>query len=236
MADERRYGEEEVAAIFEAASGPVASRKDSRSSSESEHGLTLSELQAIGREVGIAPEQIAEAAAQLERTPPAVPRRTELGMPLSAAHVVEIPRPLTDREWSLVVADLRETFNARGRENSHGETREWANGNLHAVVEPTRTGYRLRLGTIKGDALALNRMGGFGILAGLVVGVASFVGGDPAGAISGAVMLGGMGAGAVAFNAMRLPRWARLREQQMREIAERTRALVAPSSESDTSR
>jgi len=230
MSDERRYGEEEVAAIFEAASGPVTSRKESPAGSDSEQGLTLSELQAIGREVGIAPERIAEAAAVLERTPPVLPRRTELGMPLSAAHVVEIPRPLTDREWSLVVSDLRATFNARGRESTHGETREWVNGNLHAVVEPTRTGYRLRLATIKGDALALNRMGAFGIIAGALVGVTSLVGGDPASAVSGAVMFGSIAAGAFTFNALRLPRWARLREQQMKEIAERTRALLGPGS------
>ena len=230
MTDERRYGEDEVAAIFEAASGPVTSPKDTRASSDAEHGLTLSELQAIGREVGIAPERIAEAAAALEQSPAPISRRTELGMPMSAAHVIEIPRPLTDREWSLVVSDLRETFNARGRESTHGETREWANGNLHAVVEPTRTGYRLRLGTIKGDALALNRMGGLGIAMGAIVGITSFLAGDAAAGVSGAVMLGGIGAGAFAFNAFRLPRWARLREQQMKEIAERTRALLGTGS------
>ena len=232
MTDERRYGEEEVAAIFEAASGPAASRKDSRSASDSEQGLTLSELQSIGREVGISPDRIAEAAAALEHVQPSLPRRTELGMPLSAAHIVEIPRPLTDREWSLLVSDLRETFHAQGRERSHGETREWANGNLHAVVEPTRTGYRLRLGTLKSDGLALNRMGAFGMIRGAIVGLTSALGGDP-GAVSVSVMLGGIGAGAFAFNAVRLPRWARLREQQMREIAERTRALIAPRTAPD---
>src|SRR6185436_8172357 len=167
MADERRYQEDEVAEIFEAASAPALSRGDAAPN----QGLTLAELQAIGREVGIAPERIAEAAASLARSQPPLPRRTELGMPLSAAHVIDLPRALTDREWALVVADLRETFNARGHETSQGVTRQWANGNLHALVEPTKTGYRLRLGTVKGDALALNRMGGFGIDMGLVVGL-----------------------------------------------------------------
>ena len=234
MADERRYGEEEMAAIFEAASGPLTPRKDSRSASDSDQGLTLAELQSIGREVGISPERIAEAAAGLEHVQPSLPRRTELGMPMSAAHIVEIPRPLTDREWSLLVSDLRETFHAQGRERSHGETREWVNGNLHAVVEPTVTGYRLRLGTLKGDGLALNRMGAMGMIMGAIVGLTSALGGDP-GAILGSVMLGGIGVGAFAFNAVRLPRWARLREQQMREIAERTRALIAPRTAPDTS-
>ena len=228
MADERRYQEDEVAEIFEAASAPALSRGDAAPT----QGLTLAELQAIGREVGIAPERIAEAAASLARSQPPLPRRTELGMPLSAAHVIDLPRALTDREWALVVADLRETFNARGHETSQGVTRQWANGNLHALVEPTKTGYRLRLGTVKGDALALNRMGGFGIAMGLVVGLVPLVSGDPAATVSGAVALGGMGVGAFVFNALRLPRWVRLREQQMKEVAERTRALVAEGPDS----
>ena len=227
MADERRYKDDEVAEIFEAASAPALSRGDVPSA----EGLTLAELQAIGREVGIAPERIAEAASSLERSAPPIPRRTELGMPMSAAHVVELPRALTDREWALVVADLRETFGARGHESSHGDTRQWVNGNLHAFVEPTRTGYRLRLGTVKGDALALNRMGAFGIAMGLFVGLAPLLS-DATVALSSAMALGGMGAGAFAYNALRLPRWARLREQQMKDIAERTRTLIGPGPDS----
>jgi hypothetical protein len=222
MSDERRYTDDEVAAIFEAASAPVAPREDTADPTPT--GLTLAELQNIGREVGIAPDRIARAAAALNGRQPPIARRTDLGMPVSAAHIVEIPRPLTDREWSLVVADLRETFGAWGHEGSQGETRMWWNNNLHAVVEPTRTGYRLRLGTLKGDGLAMNRMGMFGIAMSLVVAFA--VGGTPD-AIPGILALGSVGAGAFAFNALRLPRWARLRERQMQEIADRTLALLS---------
>jgi hypothetical protein len=228
MPDERRYRDDEVAAIFEAASAPEVSRADTSSA----QGLTLTELQAIGREVGIAPERIAQAASSLALRQPAIPRRTELGMPISAAHVIELPRALTDREWALVVADLRETFGARGNDSSQGDTRQWSNGNLHAFVEPTRTGYRLRLGTVKGDGLALNRLGGVSIAMGLVVSLVPLLNGHPMVAIPGLAVLGGMGAGAIAVNALRLPRWARLREQQMKDIAERTRALIAATSES----
>jgi hypothetical protein len=227
MADERRYQEDEVAEIFEAASAPAVSRADAPSST----GLTLAELQAIGREVGIAPERIAEAASSLQRSQPSIPPRRELGMPMSAAHIIELPRALTDREWALVVADLRETFQARGKESSHGDTRHWSNSNLHAFVEPTRTGYRLRLGTMKGDAMALNRMGAFGIAMGFIVGLAPLLSGNPTTALPGALALGGMGAGAFVFNALRLPRWARLREHQMKDVAERTRALIDPGTD-----
>jgi hypothetical protein len=223
MADERRYQEDEVAQIFEAASAPAIAR----AGAPSQDGLTLTELQAIGREVGIAPERIADAAASLVHSQPPIPRRTELGMPVTAGHVIELPRALTDREWSLVVADLRETFGVRGKESSQGETRQWSHSNLLAFVEPTRTGgYRLRLGTLKGDAAALNLIGGFGIAMGAIVGVALSVKSGFAAAIPGMLSLVSIGAGAIAANAVRLPRWARLREQQMKDVAERTRALL----------
>jgi hypothetical protein len=225
MSDERRYTDDEVAAIFEAASRPVAPR-DEAAGPASPAGLTLARLQEIGREVGIAPEQIAAAAAALDRRRPPIPRRTDLGMPVSAAHIVDIPRPLTDREWSLVVADLRETFGAWGREGSQGETRMWWNNNLHAVVEPTHTGYRLRLGTLKADGFAMNRVGMVAIAMSVVV---AFVVGGNADALPGVLAIGSMGAGVFAFNALRLPRWARLRERQMQEVAERTLALLGPT-------
>ncbi|HUQ84248.1 MAG TPA: hypothetical protein VM076_24060 [Gemmatimonadaceae bacterium] len=229
MADERRYRDDEVAQIFEAASAPVASRAESAPG----QGLTLAELQDIGREVGIAPERIAEAASSLARVQPPLARRTELGMPVTAGLVVDLPRALTDREWALVVADLRETFGARGKESSQGETRQWTNNNLHAFVEPTRTGYRLRLGTLKGDALALNRMGGFGIAVGAIVAATPLFAGSPAGALPGAVMLGAMGIGAIAFNALRLGPWARTREEQMKAIADRTRELLGTGTDGE---
>jgi len=222
MSDERRYSDDEVAEIFEAASRPVVSR-DEPADPASPTGLTLTRLQEIGREVGIAPERIAEAAAALDKRRPPIPRRTDFGMPVSAAHIVDIPRPLTDREWSLVVADLRQTFGAWGHEGSQGETRMWWNNNLHAVVEPTPTGYQLRLGTLKADGFAMNRMGAAAIAMSLVVAFA--VGGKPD-AIPGILAIGSMGAGAFAFNALRLPRWARLREQQMQDVAARTLALL----------
>lgn len=223
MADERRYRDDEVAQIFEAASAPVSSRSELAPA----QGLTLAELQSIGREVGIAPERIAQAAASLAYAAAPAERRTELGMPISAGLVVELPRALTDREWALVVSDLRETFRARGKDISQGETRQWVNGNLHAFVEPTRSGYRLRLGTVKSDAVALNRMGVFGLAMGGFVAMTPLLLGGPSATASGAVILGGMGLTAFVANALRLGRWAREREDQMKAVAARTQELLS---------
>jgi hypothetical protein len=219
MADERRYQEEEIAQIFEAAAAPRHSAGRAVSSAD---GLTLAELQAIGNEVGVAPERIADAASALDLRRSALPRRTHMGMPISASRTVELARAPTDREWELLVAELRQTFHAQGHDRSRGNLREWVNGNLHACVEPTQDGHRLRLGTLKGDGAAVNLMS----LLGLIVLAVLLFSGEVADDLIASVILGAVSAGAFAWNAMRLPRWAREREDQMEYIAARAQALV----------
>ena len=231
MTDERRYGEEEVAEIFEAAATRRASEGRALTTGD---GLTLAELQTIGGEVGIAPEAIAEAAAALDLRRGAAPRRTHLGMPVSVGRTVTLPRAPTDREWELLVAELRETFGAHGKDRSHGGLRAWTNGNLHAYVEPTDAGHRLRLGTTKSNGIALGRMGIAGMLAGLFLLAFFFLTGELAQNVGLAVLFAGMGAAALGSNALRLPRWAHEREEQMEYIAARAKTLIAgPASHED---
>jgi hypothetical protein len=219
MTDERRYAEDEVAEIFELAASPDARRGHSAS------GFSLAELQAIGAEAGLAPERIAEAAAALELRQGTVPRRTYLGMPVAVGRVVELPRAATDQEWELLLADLRATFGAHGRDRSSGGLRAWTNGNLHAYLEPTEAGHRLRLGTLKHNGVALGSVGVFALLMGLVM-VAFLL---ATGEVGDAMILGivaAMGAAALGANALRLPRWAEEREEQMERIATRARLLL----------
>src|SRR4051812_20906351 len=120
MPDERKYRDEEVAEIFEVA---AAARRDAGPNALSPAGgMTLAELQAIGGEVGLAPERIAEAAAALDLRRDAF-RRNDFGMPVAVRRTVDLPRAPTDREWEMLVAELRETFNTRGREGSRGGIR-----------------------------------------------------------------------------------------------------------------
>lgn len=226
MADERRYRDDEIAEIFEAAATP---RDPGGRSLASADGLTLAELQAIGREVGMSPDRIADAASAIDLRRSAVPRRTSLGMPISVSRSVDLPRAPTEREWSLLVGEMRETFNARGKDRSSGGLREWANGNLHAYVEPTEDGYRFRLRTLKADAVALNGMGAAGVLMALVMLLVLFLTGGLAEGLFIPVLLGMMGAMGLASNALRLPGWAREREEQMEYIAARAQALTRPA-------
>lgn len=223
MADERRYSEDEIAEIFEAAATLEASNPRAASAAG---GLTLPELQSIGRDVGVAPERIAEAAAALDLRGQAQPRRYDLGMPISVGRTVDLPRAPTDREWDVLVAELRRTFNAAGRDSSRGELRSWTNSKLHAYVEPTATGYQFRIGTLKGDATAVNRLGLGAILMTGVLFAVPALGGVPLEQYMDLLLIGGMGAAGLTYNAVRLPRWARRREQQMDEIVARVKTLI----------
>ncbi len=216
---ERRYSEEEVAAIFERAA--EAQHTPRRQLPRSE-GMTLADLQDIGREVGISPELVAEAARSMDRAGRAASRRF-LGLPIGVGRTVDLDRRISDDEWERLVVDLRETFDARGTVRSDGTFREWTNGNLQALLEPTPTGHRLRLRTVKGDArgfmsagLAMLGTGGAVMLVNVVMGTP----GD-AGALASAGFLAVMGLGMFGIGALRLPGWARRRRRQMEEVGTR---------------
>jgi hypothetical protein len=214
---DRRFNEEEVAAIFQQATEAQHAPQRQLPSGE---GLTLAELQEIGRQVGIPPELVVQAAASLGQVGSATSRRF-LGLSIGVGRTIEVDRKLSEDEWERLVVDLRETFDARGIVRREGSFREWTNGNLQALVEPTANGDRIRLRTIKGDALAWIR-GGFvtlGIAA--VTAIAGLLGGSNHHYLTWAVEIVVIAAGQFAIGAIRLPGWARLRRRQMEEISGR---------------
>jgi len=222
---DRRYDDEETAAIFlTAAENPQTAPPHAPRN----EGLTLAELQEIGREVGIPPEAVAQAAQSLELRRQAV-TRSFLGLPIGVERTVTLDRWLTDAEWDQLVVQLRETFRARGTVKSYGSLRQWSNGHLQALLEPTANGHRLRLGTVKGDARTA--MGSGLAIVGVAgaVAVSSALGGHLHAAISGIALLAIAGIGIFANGAFRVSSWARLRDQQMESIAAR---LASPSTSS----
>jgi hypothetical protein len=215
---ERRFSEEEVAEILKYA----AEAEDSgRSLTAPNSGLTLAELNEIGREVGISTEAMQQAVRRIGNS--SQPARTFLGFPISVQRTVDIDRKLTDDEWDRLVADLREIFDARGVVRHEGSLRSWSNGNLHVLLEPTATGQRLRLRTLKGEARGL--IGGGLVMAGaasvlLAISAAAGALGDGGSlAAVGTLMTGGIAMFGV--GSFGLPAWARLRQRQMDEIADR---------------
>src|SRR5262249_22740866 len=149
---------------------------------------TLADLQDIGREVGISPEAVAQAARSLERRGQAA-TRTFLGLQIGVQHAVALNRRLTDEEGEQLVVELRHVFQAKGNARSPGSLREWPNGNLQALLEPTPTGDRLRLRTLKGDARAFIGAGLATLGASAAVAISSALGGQLGHAVPGIALL-----------------------------------------------
>jgi hypothetical protein len=215
---ERRYNDKEIAAIFRAAAAQEPQNPQREVARD--EGLTLVELQAIGGEVGIASAAVAQAARAVDVRLGAA-SRTLLGLPVGVSRTVNLNRRLTDEEWERLVVQLREVFNARGRTRSEGSLRQWTNGNLQVLLEPTDTGHRLRFGTVHGAARAAIGAG-FGVLGiAAIVAVSGAIWGTLGDAMSGIALMAAAGVGMIVSGALRLPRWARLRERQMEALAAR---------------
>jgi hypothetical protein len=222
---DRRYNDDEVSVIFaKAAEGPQTPAVQTPNS----QGLTLAELQDIGREVGIPADAVAQAARLLEIQPRAR-ARTLLGLPIGVERTIELGRWMSDAEWELLVVRLREEFRARGSVGGSGSFRQWSNGNLQALLEPTPTGHRLRFSTYRRNARVSITAGlaTLGVTAAL--GIVSAASGSFASAATEIVIMSAIGIGMIANGALRLPGWARLRARQFEMVGATTLEAPAPS-------
>jgi len=220
---ERRFNEAEVVAIIERATKWTEPRSLAVPSGA---GLTLDQLQEIGREIGIAPNVIAGAADVVKDGGRTVIRRF-LGLPLRVERNVKLRRPFSESEWDEVVADLREIFNAAGVLKEDGSLRQWSNGNLQVVLEVNAITQRIRLRTFKGHALVLIGAGvGICCVASGAL-IATLLNNATADMrlVTILAFMVGVGATAVAVTALRLTPWARRRHEQMSEVAARVIAL-----------
>ena len=215
--DDRRYNEQEVADIFGRAA--EAQGEATRALPPGE-GMTLAELQDIGQQVGMTAEAVADAARSLDRHEPRF-RRQLLGLTIGVGRTVVLERRLTTDEWERLVVKVRETFDARGNVKSEGSLRQWTNGNLQVLVEPTEHGDRLRMRTVNAYAQMAFAVG-VGVIAVpvLVAAVAAVAGVPNIGErIESLAPMALMGAASLGVGLVRLRGWARTRLQQMDEIA-----------------
>ena len=223
MSDKRKYKDEEIREIFDLA---VSGDDLDWDPLQDQGGLTLDELKEIGREIGVTPARIAEAADALELKRDVRHRGTSLGVPISVTRLVELPGPVSDREWDLLVTEFRETLGVRGHIMSQGGVRQWTADDFQAFLEPTDTGHRLRLMTHKGGAKLVTVLGLAALAVGLIMLMLIVMGTSPVAIELSMLLAMGMGGTALASNALTLPRWARQREGQLEYIADRARALL----------
>ena len=224
---ERRYSDEEVAEIFRLA---AEASEQSQPQLPSAEGMTLAQIQDIGREVGISAEQLASASRAINLSGPPTARRF-LGFPIGVGLVVDLHRNLSDAEWDQLVVDLRETFDARGQQKRDGAFRQWTNGNLQALLEPSPLGNRIRFRTVQGNARSMMIVGlammAFTAFSAVMAMAGVRIGGG--GLFASLLTPAAIGAGIFGLSAFRLPGWARTRQLQMQQVANRLLSAPVPT-------
>lgn len=227
MSEPERFDDEQVAEILRQASAAGTDEHAIAVQPPARAGLSLDEIQAIAAEVGIPAEAVTRAASSVARGDHLPTARVHFaGLPIGMSRAVELPRALTQDEWSSLVLDLQERFGARGRVQEQGRVREWRNGNLRIVLEPVGNGERLRMSTLKGDARSLLQLAAGSIGLGALLSVLGIVMQDGAtrGAAGGLVALGLLAAG---WTALSVRSWAALRARQLESLGATVAARLA---------
>jgi len=162
------------------------------------------------------------AAHPLDRPSPQAPP-SFLGITIGVARTVQLDRRVSDEEWDHLVVLLRDTFHARGEMREDGSLRQWTNGNLQVLVEPTVSGDRIRMKTrnsaVQGLLAASAALFGVALFS-FALGAVRGLTGSPE-FMTSLTTLGVAGAGVGLWGAFRLARWAPKRRLQMEEIARR---------------
>lgn len=214
---DRRFSDDEMQHIFAKAAELSTRGLPERTPDE---GYSLDALVEIGRQAGLDAAVITTAARSLDVISAPPPRL--LGVPVGVGRAVQLDRTLSAAEWQRLVVQLRERFGAVGTVSEHAGLRQWRNGNLRVLVEPTGRGDRVRMQTRNAAAQAYLALG-----AGLAVTVAT---GALIGAVTGSIAesgvlgplagLGAMTVVSIGAAALRVRGWAEQRARQMQAIAE----------------
>jgi len=221
---DRRYSDDEVRRII-----ALAAEAEAAAAAEPERPWSLGDIEKIGVEAGLAPMAVQAAALALERPEGNADARL-FGLPVVVSRTVPLGRHLSDEDWDRLVAQLRETFAARGRVRVSGAQREWRVGNLRVTHEPAGSGAVLELRTRKGDARSWLQMGVILLLVALFAAVMATFGASPereAGRLTVAWFAGLGGVLMLLAGMLRLPPWARRRAQQFEALATYARRIAA---------
>jgi hypothetical protein len=226
MPPDRRFDEGEIARIFESATREAGARPAAPDDEAgAPRGLTLAQLQQVAAEAGIPGDAVARAASAVVRgdaAPTLV--RTALGIPFAVSRTVDLGRPVSDMAWDRTVVLLRDLFEARGQVFREGTLREWRNGNLRVVLEPTPRGHRLRLSTRRdyGGMPGLQLVAV--VLSAAAVAIGAWVDTPRASVLAGVAFA--IGAVSLFRTLVALPAWARSRAAQFQSLGPDIAAIV----------
>lgn len=212
MTGERRYDEREIGEILDRAT----TVNDARRGSSDHADLTLGQLEEIGREVGIDPGRIADAARVLEGKPGVGGRY--LGAARTVSRVVPLDRAPSEQEWSRMVTRLREVFSVAGRLEGTGAVRSWIQGEVRVDVEPAEEGCVVRVSAERTGVRQFTTVGVLFLIMSSVIALGAGLGvTDDTFAMAALFAL--IGTGSITWMRATLPGWARTRTSQLDEIA-----------------
>lgn len=223
MGEDRRYTEDEITSIFKKAAEELESASKSMQSGA---GLTLNEMKEIGGEVGIPAEFIERAALSHQHEVTEHPVKKFMFAPVTVGRSVDLPGTFTDEDWNALIVDLNDTFHAQGQVQVDGAMRRWRVGNLQILVQPSENGHRLRLQSMNENQRAIlassTMLLGMSLFFMLVFAAKGKVTELPELAFLVGFAL--LGLGVYGVPAIKLPRWQKLRGEQMDGLAERALA------------
>lgn len=162
----RRFTEAEARRIF-------ARAAEHQRADAPDDGLTLAELQEIGRAAGLSETAISAAVSDVRAGVPDDPVVTFLGVPSETRWSRVLPVEVTDAAWERMVAEIRRTFKQQGNPSQIGRVREWTGGfsssgsdGLRVALEPTDRGTLVLVEqTLRSNVRGMRgvAMGGLGI-------------------------------------------------------------------------
>lgn len=202
-----RFSTPEIEEVFARAAAAQARDR------EADLGLSMEELQAVGAEAGLDPVQVAAAARAVAEGEPDEGRESLLGIPVGVRRSATLEAAPSDAMWETLVADLQDTFSARGKLGRIGAAQTWHNGNLRATLSPSGDSARLRLQTNRRSDTS-NLILASAVNAALAVYFAITSSGNP-------LVLSIIAIGLAALVIVRQTTWARTRERQMDAVAAR---------------
>jgi serine/threonine protein kinase len=226
----RKYSDTEVQAIVREASEQEAA------DAGTEQGLTIGTVEQIAAQVGITPERVRAAARAIERRPEPSPGSWIAGAPTSLRFERVIDGEVSDREYALMVDDIRTTLGEVGNVSTLGQTLAWSTSpsaqgvgrKVQVIVTPrggrTRIVVEEHLGQLAGGLFGgiMGGVGGGGGGAALGIGMGALQAPVAALVTTGLIVLGSYGLARTIYR-----RTARQRERQLRELVERLATQVA---------
>ena len=232
MDPETRFSEDEVQKIL--AKAAKSQQREESTLEEATSGLSLTRLQQVAADVGIAPVHIEAAAREILVRRQSAPAGTIVGLPRELGTLRVAPGVVSDAQWEKIVAELRQIFGKSGIPSQFGALREWVSTNDRSEsmpvclrLTPDEAGTRI---TLRQSVTAMSSLiwgvgGGLAGVAVLIGVLMAIVGFEPA--VAGApAMLGGIGVLSAGVGWIGGKSWSKQQQERLERAADRAELIV----------